>query len=289
MATPAQIAANQANAQRSTGPRTEEGKTASSRNALKHGLCAERVIIDAEDRDEWEALRADYADRHRPEGRAEVRLVDRIAQVAWRRERGSVMEAAAWRSYARGGWVVDAKGLGKQRWHEDSDPMVAAMAPAIQNGVVRELQRIALYEGRLTRELQRLKAELKEIQKQRRDLAAAERARVAEAAWQARQAAEREAVERRAAALAEGQIPAPEAPPPATAPLAAIDGWARRERARLDAQLRVFRAARYPARETPAGAAPDALAARQAADGAALGEATRARYASLAEQAKPTA
>ena len=33
MATPAQFAANQANAHSSTGPRTEEGKAASSKNS----------------------------------------------------------------------------------------------------------------------------------------------------------------------------------------------------------------------------------------------------------------
>ncbi len=36
-ASPAQLAANRANAQHSTGPRTPEGKAASARNALSHG------------------------------------------------------------------------------------------------------------------------------------------------------------------------------------------------------------------------------------------------------------
>jgi hypothetical protein len=40
MATPEQIAANRANAQKSTGPRTDEGKLHASQNALRHGLCA---------------------------------------------------------------------------------------------------------------------------------------------------------------------------------------------------------------------------------------------------------
>jgi hypothetical protein len=38
MATERQIAANRANARRSTGPRTTLGKLTSSRNALRHGL-----------------------------------------------------------------------------------------------------------------------------------------------------------------------------------------------------------------------------------------------------------
>jgi hypothetical protein len=38
VATEKQIAANRANAQRSTGPKTARGKRASSRNAFRHGL-----------------------------------------------------------------------------------------------------------------------------------------------------------------------------------------------------------------------------------------------------------
>ncbi|SDL97366.1 hypothetical protein [Aliiruegeria lutimaris] len=38
MATDRQIAANQANAVKSTGPKTKKGKNASARNAIKHGL-----------------------------------------------------------------------------------------------------------------------------------------------------------------------------------------------------------------------------------------------------------
>jgi hypothetical protein len=38
MATEQQISANRANAKRSTGPKTEKGRDASSRNAVRHGL-----------------------------------------------------------------------------------------------------------------------------------------------------------------------------------------------------------------------------------------------------------
>lgn len=45
MASPAQIAANRSNALRSTGPRTPEGKDASRRNALTHGMTAETLAL----------------------------------------------------------------------------------------------------------------------------------------------------------------------------------------------------------------------------------------------------
>jgi hypothetical protein len=40
MASEKQIAANRANAKRSTGPKTKKGRYASSRNALRHGLAS---------------------------------------------------------------------------------------------------------------------------------------------------------------------------------------------------------------------------------------------------------
>jgi len=49
MASTAQILANQANAARSTGPKTAEGKDASRRNALKHGLAATSLVLPAEE------------------------------------------------------------------------------------------------------------------------------------------------------------------------------------------------------------------------------------------------
>ena len=45
MSSAAQVAANQANAQLSTGPKTTEGKASSSRNALKTGLTGRTMIL----------------------------------------------------------------------------------------------------------------------------------------------------------------------------------------------------------------------------------------------------
>ncbi len=46
--TPARLAANQRNAQLSTGPRTEAGKSITRANALKHGMCAVTVSVENE-------------------------------------------------------------------------------------------------------------------------------------------------------------------------------------------------------------------------------------------------
>src|SRR5579862_8004792 len=75
MATAAQIAANRANARRSTGPRTPEGKAASSRNALTHGATASDTYL------------ADFRAHFQPIGVLEAHLVDQLAVLASRRER----------------------------------------------------------------------------------------------------------------------------------------------------------------------------------------------------------
>jgi len=57
MATPTQIEANRLNAQKSTGPRSAEGKAAVRFNALKYGVDAESLILPGEDQAQLEELR----------------------------------------------------------------------------------------------------------------------------------------------------------------------------------------------------------------------------------------
>ncbi len=57
MSSQAQVSANRKNAQKSTGPRTPEGKAVVSENAVKHGLSARKVVIHGEDRAEFDRFR----------------------------------------------------------------------------------------------------------------------------------------------------------------------------------------------------------------------------------------
>jgi hypothetical protein len=72
---------------KSTGPRTPEGKLASSGNSLKHGLAAPRLIIPGEDRTAFEALLADLLAEHQPASPTEELLVHEIAQSWWLTQR----------------------------------------------------------------------------------------------------------------------------------------------------------------------------------------------------------
>src|SRR5262245_37328668 len=86
--------ANRINAQRSSGPRTELGKSRSKMNALKHGLSAKKIVIGDEDPKEFEALRAALERDWQPEMAFESELVEQLAGLFWRIRRVPAIEAA---------------------------------------------------------------------------------------------------------------------------------------------------------------------------------------------------
>src|SRR5579871_5687488 len=79
-----QIRANRANAQHSTGPKTEAGKSISSRNALKHGLSAKRLRLDEDQTAEFEEMLAGYEHSLRPNGAVELTLFHELVLAAWK-------------------------------------------------------------------------------------------------------------------------------------------------------------------------------------------------------------
>jgi hypothetical protein len=93
MATPAQIAANQANAQKSTGPRSVEGKSVSRFNALKHGIDAASLVIPGEDPADYEALADHYHREFHPESPSEIFHVDTMLRADWQKRRLLPVEA----------------------------------------------------------------------------------------------------------------------------------------------------------------------------------------------------
>jgi hypothetical protein len=80
MATSAQIAANRANAQKSTGPRTDEGKIRASQNALRHGLCAAIPEMHDEGDQGHDQVLAALREEHQPVGPTEEILVYKMAE-----------------------------------------------------------------------------------------------------------------------------------------------------------------------------------------------------------------
>ena len=95
----AQLSANRANAQFSTGPRTEAGKRIASLNAVKTGLTGRTVLLPADDAALYEQHIQRFIREFDPQGEQECELVQSLADTRWRLNRIPALEMAI---FARG-------------------------------------------------------------------------------------------------------------------------------------------------------------------------------------------
>jgi hypothetical protein len=87
-----QIEANRRNSIKSTGPKTEAGKRASRRNAVRHGLTAETVIGALEDAEDYKGFEAAITTDYDAQSAVERELVLRLASLLWRLRRATTIE-----------------------------------------------------------------------------------------------------------------------------------------------------------------------------------------------------
>src|SRR5687768_8874543 len=93
MTTDRQIAANRANAQKSTGPRTAQGKAITSRNGTRHGLRSTTPVIPRlESPAAWQQHRALTIEGLAPATALEEALAERVALILWRLGRVTAYE-----------------------------------------------------------------------------------------------------------------------------------------------------------------------------------------------------
>jgi len=87
MATESQMLANRRNAQKSTGPRTIQGRAAVSQNAVKHGLLTRQNVISSESQADFDLYREQMLAELAPAGPMESMLAERIVTLSWRLKR----------------------------------------------------------------------------------------------------------------------------------------------------------------------------------------------------------
>jgi hypothetical protein len=93
--TNARALASRRNGARSRGPKTPAGRLRAARNALKHGLCARKlVLLVDEDSAAFGAFEAAVRAELAPVGALQADLVARIVVAAWRARRADRLEAA---------------------------------------------------------------------------------------------------------------------------------------------------------------------------------------------------
>jgi hypothetical protein len=121
-----QLAANRANAERSTGPKTEGGKARSRANAWKHGLTAKTLIIVGENANDFDLLRTELMDEHDPQSASECELVERLAGILWRLRRVPFFEAAILDARHASVWVSPRE-CEQQEENEDEEDWKASV------------------------------------------------------------------------------------------------------------------------------------------------------------------
>jgi hypothetical protein len=81
------LAANRANAKKSTGPSSEIGKEIVAQNALKHGLCANFQVLSCENQKEYDDIFERFMQAEKPANDVERELVAKMARHSWLSER----------------------------------------------------------------------------------------------------------------------------------------------------------------------------------------------------------
>jgi low affinity Fe/Cu permease len=92
MSTSSQIAANQSNAQRSTGPRSPQGKAIVALNNLRHGFYGVFRVLGWEDQEQFDILSVNLHGEHKPSTPTETALVDKMAQSLWLSKRAVFLQ-----------------------------------------------------------------------------------------------------------------------------------------------------------------------------------------------------
>jgi hypothetical protein len=141
MATPAQIAANRANSQKSTGPTSTEGKAASSLNRLSHGFTSVTRVIPGEDPEALKSLHLALLDELQPATMVETILIEKMSLNQW-------LSLRAFR-------------LQTQAFARQASPMVDGDTP-------KELGLLIRYQTAADRAFHKAHAELLKLQKERK-------------------------------------------------------------------------------------------------------------------------
>jgi len=161
MSTAAQIAANQKNAQLSTGPSSASGKAKSSLNAVKSGLTGRTVLLPGEDAAEYQRHLAAFTDEFQPAGLRECELVQSIADTWWRLRRIPALEMAL---FAKG--RIEFANLFEEEDLAARPHLIDAHTFLVYEKQIRNLQ---IQEARLARRREKEMAELRALQQQRKE------------------------------------------------------------------------------------------------------------------------
>ncbi len=171
MSTEAQTLANRRNAQKSTGPRTSEGKAAVSQNAVKHGLLARQDVISSESQADFDLYREQLLAELTPVSPMESMLAERIVTLSWRLKRVCRIQNQAIDALNAANTSSPLAKLTQSLLFKGQDLPPSTSAPHLALGRLaikdfanaRVLDRLLMYERRIEHSLYRTILELQRL------------------------------------------------------------------------------------------------------------------------------
>src|SRR3954465_6430632 len=143
------LSANRRNSQKSTGPRTPSGKTKSSQNSLKHGLCSQSPLLPNECSATYNIFLEELRQTLHPTNPLQQELFDQLTSILWRLQRTNETEAQLYKLRQR-----------------QNDPPCLTLAKAFNsNPTSNPFLLYSRYERHLRNTYLRLLLELKTLQK----------------------------------------------------------------------------------------------------------------------------
>jgi hypothetical protein len=160
MLTEKQLEANRANAQKSTGPKTDAGKKRSSLNAFRHGLTGQVVVLPEEDRQAFEQLTEKTIAELQVRGEHELQLARTYCMSLWNVQRAMAVQDTM---FSLGVMEEVAENLNI----EDPQAHNAVSYAKTFRTDSEAFNRISLYTQRLINQSKALRKELEEVQASR--------------------------------------------------------------------------------------------------------------------------
>ena len=159
MTTDERAAINRANAQKSTGPKTPEGKRRSALNSYRHGATGQLIILPEGDMQAYWAFEKSFFDHFQPVGPLEKQYVQIIVDASWKMNRSS-----AWVEH-----ILHQKAQLEDYCPNNDEQLNTALAVAgVVARITKDLSNLSLYDQRNLRAIKTARAELDALQKERK-------------------------------------------------------------------------------------------------------------------------
>ena len=162
---PKQASANRANAKKSTGPRTADGRRTVSLNGLKHGFAGQTCFVPDHEKEAYAQHFKDFRAEYKPKTKTEEFMVQSLAELSW-----SVQQIRAVINN-----LMSLIGTGKipyQTGDPNQDFSLAQAANTVDHA--KQLNLLGIYETRKSKLFNTTRKELEDLQSKRKALEAEE-------------------------------------------------------------------------------------------------------------------